>query len=350
MQQNSEEPLYRQMQKFYIGTKTFSSKYSLKKQYLTYNFKKGLKIFHICLTPLKTVPKASILISHGLGEHGSRYIQTAIRLADQGITTYMHDFRGFGHSCNGPHFTSFQELMEDIVSQMGVVNTDVPLFLMGHSMGGGTTLQLLRKNPRLKIAGVILHNPHIKLSPQLKFSAFDLKLVLVLPRLMELLFFTGRDCSPHILVKSDQALDDFYNDKFFTMTSTCKMLKTLIRITNNLFVKVNNNVLDYPCLGILGSLDRLTPPSYFEEYFKIVKCKDLSVKNYEKGFHDVIHDEEGEQICRDIGEWVNARIEKAPKFEKCKFVDVTVEIEKNWIYLKLVFGLLLAVIFYLIFK
>ena len=34
---------------------------------------------------------------------------------------------------------------------------------MGHSMGGGTLLSLLLKNSNLKIPGVILSNPFIKL-------------------------------------------------------------------------------------------------------------------------------------------------------------------------------------------
>ena len=34
---------------------------------------------------------------------------------------------------------------------------------MGHSMGGGTLLSFLLKNSNLKISGVILSNPFVKL-------------------------------------------------------------------------------------------------------------------------------------------------------------------------------------------
>ena len=346
-----QKPLYRKMQKFYLGKKEFDKKYILEKKYLDINTEEGLRVFHMEMSPKDKKPIASILLSHGLGEHGSRYIETAMNFADEGIITYMYDFRGFGHSCNGPHFTEFKELLEDLVMHLKMVRNDLPLFLMGHSMGGGTSLQFLRKNPNLKIAGLILHNPHIKLSPQLKFTDFDLKMLLKAPRTMELLFFTGRNCSAHLFVKSEKALDDFYNDPFFNVTSTCKMLKTLIILTNNLFTKVNDNILNYPCLNVLGGQDRLTPVSYCKNYFNIVKCKDITYKIYPKGFHDVIHDEEGDEICNDIVNWVKEKVKKASNFELADNFDISVLKENGFFFkvVKVIFVLVLAAFFYLIF-
>ena len=39
------------------------------------------------------------------------------------------------------------------------VNKNTPLYILGHSMGGGVLLSFLKLNPKLKIAGVILSNP-----------------------------------------------------------------------------------------------------------------------------------------------------------------------------------------------
>ena len=121
--------------------------------------------------------------------------------------------------------------------------------------------------------------------------------------------------SPHLLVKSEKALKDFYDDEFFVMYTTFKMFKELLNLTNCLFTKINDNILHYPCLNLLGKLDLLTPPQYCYDYFKIVKCNDLTFKEYPKGFHDVIHDEEGEDICDDIVEWIKNHInDSTPKF------------------------------------
>lgn len=56
-----------------------------------------------------------------------------------------------------------KSLYEDFFSVLSKVRKDLPLFVIGHSMGGGTLLSLLLKNSNLKISGVILSNPFIKL-------------------------------------------------------------------------------------------------------------------------------------------------------------------------------------------
>ncbi len=92
------------------------------------------------------------------------------------------------------------------------------------------------------------------------------------------------------------------------------MLKVLLNLTENLYTKVNNNILNYPTLGILGKIDLLTPPQYCYDYFKIIKCRDVTFKEYDYGYHDVIHDEEGDEVCKEILAWVDKKIQNAPKF------------------------------------
>ena len=54
-------------------------------------------------------------------------------------------------------------MYEDFFSIIINVRKDLPLFIFAHSMGGGTITALLKRNPSLKIAGVIISNPFIKL-------------------------------------------------------------------------------------------------------------------------------------------------------------------------------------------
>ena len=44
---------------------------------------------------------------------------------------------------------------------MKEISTDMPCFLVGHSMGGGSILAFLRLNPHLNVTGVICSNPFI---------------------------------------------------------------------------------------------------------------------------------------------------------------------------------------------
>ena len=348
--QNKETPVYVQMKEFYLGTRIYEGKYSLEKKFLDIDETHHIKSFHLCLTPLKIKPIGQILINHGLGGHGSRYIETAIRFADKGIITYMHDFRGFGHSGNGHHFTSLKELLEDVVINFQMIRNDLPLFLFGHSMGGGTCLQFLRKNANLKIAGVILHNPAIKISKSIEITGFERFILKYCPSVADMLVFTGKNVSPHCLFKSEKAFKDFfYHDHLFEMKTTLRMGKVILNMTNAINTKINNNILNYPCLGIIGKRDIVTEPKFFKEYFKNIKCRDFDYIEYEEGLHDCIQDEEGEQICDDIFNWMKIRIKKSPLFKHPKGVDTSVH-KKNLHIFKIFSLILVLIVIFFFFK
>lgn len=79
----------------------------------------------------------------------------------------MIDLRGFGHS-GGPRFNSTAEqLHQDIEVLLKQANKDLPLFVLGHSMGGALVATLLTRNPDLNITGVILSSPMFELTKPL---------------------------------------------------------------------------------------------------------------------------------------------------------------------------------------
>lgn len=83
--------------------------------------------------------KAVIVIVHGLCEHQGRYDYFAEKLHEAGIGTYRFDHRGHGRSEGEETFYSdFNELLDDtnVVVDMAIEeNPDIPVFLLGHSMG-----------------------------------------------------------------------------------------------------------------------------------------------------------------------------------------------------------------------
>lgn len=76
---------------------------------------------------------------------------------------HLYDWRGCGFSSGGRDTNSLSNLYEDFFSVLSKVRKDLPLFVLGHSMGGGTLLSLLLQNQKLSIAGVILSNPFIRI-------------------------------------------------------------------------------------------------------------------------------------------------------------------------------------------
>jgi len=92
----------------------------------------------------KSKIRAIFQIAHGMAEHGDRYDDFAIYLAEQGFAVYIIDHAGHGKSCSPDDWGYFGErdgwsgvvsdskLLTDIARNE---NPGLPVILFGHSMG-----------------------------------------------------------------------------------------------------------------------------------------------------------------------------------------------------------------------
>ena len=71
----------------------------------------------------------------------------------------MIDLSGFGQSGGSRGDSTMEELHGDMELALKLIDPELPLFIMGHSMGGGLVSSLMMQNPGLKIGGVILSSP-----------------------------------------------------------------------------------------------------------------------------------------------------------------------------------------------
>ncbi|WP_341959517.1 lysophospholipase [Pseudomonas sp. RC10] len=89
-------------------------------------------------------PKAVVMLSHGMAEHSGRYERLGSALTGAGFALYAHDQRGHGrtaaHGVLG-HYAD-QDGWNKVVGDLALLNAtigerhgDVPVFLLGHSMG-----------------------------------------------------------------------------------------------------------------------------------------------------------------------------------------------------------------------
>jgi acylglycerol lipase len=110
----------------------------------------------------KTQPaKAVVLCIHGLGLHSGYYAALGKALSERGVTVAAMDVRGFGQWANSraDEQINIAASVDDAVNLVRVLkrlNTGVPVFLLGESMGGAIAL---RAAPRADVSGVISSVP-----------------------------------------------------------------------------------------------------------------------------------------------------------------------------------------------
>ena len=90
------------------------------------------------------LPKAGVLILHGMGEHSARYARFAAFLNQNGYAVYASDHRGHGLTAGAPEnlgcngLDGFNRSVEDnhiFFQEIRRRDPEIPLFLFGHSFG-----------------------------------------------------------------------------------------------------------------------------------------------------------------------------------------------------------------------
>lgn len=108
-------------------------------------------------------PRASLLLAHGMAEHGARYERFAEKLAARGIESFIPDHRGHGHTARDAEelghlgdqngFNAARDDLLALVEHIHAKNGGLPVLVFGHSMGSFLVQSMLAEGPR--VAGVI---------------------------------------------------------------------------------------------------------------------------------------------------------------------------------------------------
>ena len=117
---------------------------------------------------LNPTAKAQIIIIHGFGEHQGRYIHVAQEFLNDGLTVYTMDLSGHGLS-QGTRgdIKSIDHYLDDLqllISYSLKENSQLPLYLMGHSMGGLVCATYVLRRPTKQLHGLILSSPWFQLA------------------------------------------------------------------------------------------------------------------------------------------------------------------------------------------
>ncbi|KAM4821006.1 monoglyceride lipase isoform 4-T5 [Thomomys bottae] len=234
-------------------------------------------------------PKALVFVSHGAGEHCGRYDDLAQMLLRLDLLVFAHDHVGHGQSEGERMVVSdFQVFVRDVLQHVDLVQRDhpqLPVFLLGHSMGGAIAILTAAERPS-HFSGMVLISPLVVASPESATTFKDcLKIV--------------KDCL----------------EKGMRLMLVWIPLHTWI-----LAAKVLNLVMPNLSLGAIdasvisrnkteGSADRLCDSKGAYQLMGSARSLDKTLKIYEGAYH-VLHKELPEvtaSVFHEISVWVSQR-------------------------------------------
>ena len=126
-----------------------------------------LQLFSVIHHPKEWKGHRALVILHGLGEHGGRYLHAAHYLESVVDAVYCLDHRGHGRSEGlREHVERFDAYADDAALAISRLDENLKkrfgqseIHLLGHSMGGLITLRTLFKYTTLPLHSVSISSP-----------------------------------------------------------------------------------------------------------------------------------------------------------------------------------------------
>ncbi|KAH8103271.1 lysophospholipase [Cristinia sonorae] len=273
-------------------------------------------------------PRAVIIFVHGFGEHVGRYEASFPAFPKRGVTLFAYDQRGFGrtaldaeHKSKDAAYgkTSWAEQLGDIewwVKYLVKEYPGVPVFLMGHSMGGGLACAFPTRgssgppsSDTVKLlSGVIACSPCIQLTnPKPKIVVFaGSQLGRILPNLA-----IPAGVNPDDLSRNPPRNQAYMNDPLIKPTGTLKGVDDMLNGGEKLLeTGWKHWPKTLPTLFVHGTADRVTSPKASESFFYKIQSEDKTYTPYPGAYHELFQEIDNipEKLSDEIISWVEAHL------------------------------------------
>lgn len=269
----------------------------------TFSGVRGLPIAHREWLP-DGDPIGTVVIAHGINEHGGRYEHVAERLVRDGWLVGIPDHRG--HGLSGGRRAAVERYDDWITDLDGyirgvLVDAPRPLFLLGHSLGGLiATVYALRHQHSLD--GLILSSPAVM--PPTDVSPAAMRAGRFLSRWMSNLPVV----SLHLdAISRDPAVVQAYRDDPLVHVGRMRARTGAEALEAIAEVRGGIARLTLPVLLLQGTVDRLVDPGAAAWVDANISSSDRTLHIYEGLYHEVFNEPERETVLDDLASWLKQR-------------------------------------------
>ena len=245
---------------------------------------------------------------------------------------YGFDQRGWGRSCKKPADNGHTGPTSLVISDVHDFALHVallpeaqgkPLFLMGHSMGGGEALTYLLStsadfSSKPTFSGLLLESPYIEMHSSGQPSSLKVqagKLASMLLPHMQL----KQKLDATYMSRSEKVRQEWVDDSLCHDTGTLEGLKGLLERSGHLSdlshgrtVQGLATKLPCPVWFSFGTGDRILSHLAAKQLFNIIDVpnRDKTFRDYPEAYHKLHAEPDGvgEKFAKDAGEWILAHV------------------------------------------
>lgn len=288
---------------------------------------------YVCKWEEETVkPKAVVQIAHGMAEHIKRYESFATFLNTRGIIVIGHDHRGHGQTGekNGAYgffaeTNGFERVVDDMKEVYDYIKNqypELPVFLMGHSMGSFLVRRFLQRF-QVGLSGVILSgtggNPGFILKIAKKLAKSQVKKWgnrAESPFLQRLTTggnnkkFKNATTEYEWLTRDREHVTAYINDPYCGKVGTTGFFLDLYHGLDMIHQdeQMKKMEKDVPIFLFSGDMDPVG--SYTKGVVSMIKqlrqhgIQHIDYKFYENGRHEMLNEVNRQEVFQDIYQWI----------------------------------------------
>lgn len=271
--------------------------------HLHWKNKEGLNLFAAHWAVEK--PKAVIALVHGQGEHIMRFNHVAEWYNRHGIAVLGYDQQGYGRSeGKRGHAKNLEVLLDDIgllLEKTRELYPSSPVFLYGHSMGGGLVLNYVTRR-EVELTGLITTGPWIRLA--FEAPAFKIIAGRFLKRFMPTLTLpTG--LAAHF-ISHDEAVVKAYNADPL-VHNKLSAAAGIALLEGAKWVDNWAGTLKMPVLLQHGGEDKITSAPATRRFAERVKG-DFTHHEWPGLYHEIHNEKEKEQVFEYTLKWMESKM------------------------------------------
>ena len=271
------------------------------------NGQKGLSIYWQAWLPSDEKIVASVVIAHGLGEHGGRYQRVAEHLVAHGCATYAIDHRGHGKSAGPPavvdRFENAVADLDQLIDQVRKARPNAPLFLLGHSMGGALALDYAIAHQK-KLDGLMLSGPAVVLDGAPAAMLIISKILSVLAPSLGVF-----SVDPALVSRDPTEVAAYVSDPLnFHGKAPARTMGEIVHFVEGLPARLSQVTL--PILLMHGKEDKLAGFGGSEMVYRSVRSQDKTIKLYDGLYHEIFNEFPADRarVFADMSGWIEAHI------------------------------------------
>ena len=253
-------------------------------------------------------PKANLLLQHGLGEYSTRYVDQYSKLIPTlnglGFNVYAFDLPGHGFSKGTRGLIDLNLAVDLHLAARSAIPNDLPLYLMGHSLGGLVTAGSIIREQSGVTAAILSSSAMQKPS-----SLFER----VLSKVMASAAPNGPMPLPRpgleALSRDQDVVDAAAKDPMFYQGKARNLVaKTTLDISDAVWARSSD--WKVPTLFIHGDKDTSTNHENSVALHKAISSSDKTIKIYQGGFHELLNDTNKAEVLGDVVDWLNTQLAK----------------------------------------